>query len=86
LFLCLIAVPLSPGKNQFAVKIHNNKELNFRITGVLDFVHVVHVCPKMFRKLDLFPSSSEGRETPTPLGLLGRAKQIQLGLSSAKLV
>jgi hypothetical protein len=27
----------------------------------------------MFRKLDLFPSSGEGWETPTLLGLLGRA-------------
>jgi hypothetical protein len=47
-----------------------------RITGFLDFVHR----PEFYilenttiRKLDLFLSSGEGRETPTLLGPLERA-------------
>jgi hypothetical protein len=47
-----------------------------RITGVLDFVHRPEFyIPKkgMLWKLDLFPSSGKGRDTPTLLGPLERA-------------
>jgi hypothetical protein len=47
-----------------------------RIAGLLDFVHRPEFqIPQntTFRKLDLFPSSGEGKETPTLLDPLERA-------------
>jgi hypothetical protein len=47
-----------------------------RITGFLDFVHgsgFWMLGNKMFRKLDLFPTSCDGRETLTVFGPLKRA-------------
>jgi hypothetical protein len=46
---------------------------NLRITKFLDFVYRTEfqkLESKTFRKLDLFPSSGEGRETTTLLGPL----------------
>jgi hypothetical protein len=44
--------------------------VRLRITGFLDFVPraVLDKLENTFRKLDLFPSSGENRETPTVLG------------------
>jgi hypothetical protein len=46
--------------------------LTFRITRFEDFPTIRNSkkLENTFRKLDLFPSSGEERETPTPLGLL----------------
>jgi hypothetical protein len=49
----------------------NFANTSLRVTGFLDFVHRLEVQileNTMFQKLDLFPSSGEGRETPTLLG------------------
>jgi hypothetical protein len=46
------------------------------IAGFLDFVHLPVLQTQKnttFRKVDLFPSSGEGRETSILLGLLERA-------------
>jgi hypothetical protein len=48
---------------------------------ILDFVHIPVLCRalknKTFRKIDLFPSSGEGWESPAVMSPLERAKPVQ---------
>jgi hypothetical protein len=49
------------------------------ICAFMDFVHLPELrvnTKKKFRKLDLFPSSGEGRETPTLLGPLESVERV----------
>jgi hypothetical protein len=61
--------------------------ITLRIAVFLDFVHRPEFWMLenwTFRKLDLFPSSGEGWETPTMLGSLGRAnlQWLKLGMQA----
>jgi hypothetical protein len=50
--------------------------ITLSISGFVDFAHRPEFCileNAAFRKLDLFPSSGEGKETHSPLGPLERA-------------
>jgi hypothetical protein len=57
---------------EIASKI-TEKLIMLKIIGFLDFVHRPELENTTFRKLDLFPSPGEERESPTLLGPLERA-------------
>jgi hypothetical protein len=60
----------------FVNRLSTETEISLRITGSLDFVHHLEFYileNTTFRKLDLFPSSGELRETPTVFGSLRKS-------------
>jgi hypothetical protein len=61
--------------------------ITLKIIGFMDFVHrpVFKILEnRTFRKLDLFPSSGQGKETPTLLGHLERANSIAVSSKNTK--
>jgi hypothetical protein len=46
---------------------------NYWVSGLCPSSGILNTTEKTFRKLDLFPSSGEGKKTPTLLGPLERA-------------